>query len=508
MQMDSYERMLYAVKVESTKSAVVDEGQNYVYGSLTVIPATTIYYEDDFRENENASAPSGGINYVDGKVKESEELTDEEIPVKNLAEWQIEKGGSESATVQDTDRPGSDVVGRAWDDWYGNDTHYKDDLMYSNGSSHYVEVNADNQSKNGGSFPYAEFNFQGTGFDVISVTSGATGTVTVEVYKYKEDGITKEEDGITKEFYHGYTVDTYYGYTYEEDIDGNGNGGWIENPNASDTLYQVPILKVDGLKYGKYYVKVIPEYYASDAHNNAESYKVYLDAIRIYNPAGDPADDEKPNTEDYKVIEGVYQQDGEQQPRFTELRDILLNAENVSEVPQFGTVFVDGNGDLADIGQYEDFGPKNEIYLKKGQAISFYLWSDYIPDKVQLSAKLAQGTATNLTVGVAVKESNQYEDSDPAKGWKYYKIDRYSIKTAYDLYYDFADQCIWEKAEVSDGSEDGDTPFRTYKTKYPIVIGNSDKGADGEGGKNEKWYSVSDKSPVDRGSGQRNRYRC
>src|SRR5699024_298263 len=113
-----------------------------------------------------------------------------------------------------------------------------------------------------------------------------------------------------------------------------------------------------------------------------------------------------------------------QQPCYTELRDILLNAEDMSKVPQFGTVFVDGNDSLEDIRKYEDIGPKNEVYLKKGQAISFYLWADDIPDKVQLAAKLAKGTAPNLTVGVAVQESDQYEGSDPAEGWKYYKIDR------------------------------------------------------------------------------------
>ena len=164
--------------------------------------------------------------------------------------WSIRK--------QDTDRPGSDVVGRAWDDWYGNDTHYEDDLTYSNGSSHYVEVNADNQPKKGGTFPYAEFTFQGTGFDVISVTSGETGRVNVEIRKESEEG----ELVIVKR----YITDTYYGYKYIQDED--GQGGWVEDDDATgeNALYQVPILKVENLEYGKYYVKVIPEYYASDAH--------------------------------------------------------------------------------------------------------------------------------------------------------------------------------------------------------------------------------------------------
>ena len=127
---------------------------------------------------------------------------------------------------------------------------------------------------------------------------------------------------------------------------------------------------------------------------------------------------------------------------------------------------MDGNAELASIEDYESFGPKNEVYLKDGQGISFYLWSNYIPDKVQLSAKLADGSSTDLTFAVAVNEGTGEEQAD----WKYYKIDSYSIGTSHDMYYDFADQCIWEEAESGANEE---APFRKYRTKYPIVIANT-----------------------------------
>ena len=442
MQMDSYERMLYAVKVESTKSAVVDEGQNYVYGSLTVIPATEIYYEDNFNSSQNGETLTNGIKYNDGTAGAGAE---------NKAVWRTEN--SEGADqVQDTDRPGSDIVGRAWDDWYGNDSHYEDDLKYSNGTSHVVTVDESNMPKNGGKFPTAEFTFTGTGFDVISVTSGATGVVEVKVYKHG-----------TTEMVKGYTADTYYGYDYQ-------NGGWVvdSSADASNALYQVPIIKVEDLSYDTYDVVITPEYTKDFDHHYDEgekenSFEVYLDAIRVYNPAGTAA---KHPEEGYDVIDGIYQQDGEQNPRFTEIRDILLNAKNMHATLQEGTVFVDGNDELANIEDYESFGPKNEVYLKDGQGISFYLWSDYIPDKVQLSAKLADGSSTDLTFAVAVNEGTGEEQAD----WKYYKIDSYSIGTSHDMYYDFADQCIWEEAE---SGANGEAPFRKYRTKYPIVIANT-----------------------------------
>ena len=448
MQMDSYERMLYAVKVESTKSAVVDEGQNYVYGSLTVIPATEIYYEDNF-EFETVKAEDGtilakGIEYINAPGTENQE--------KGPGIWETVNDGTTAATVQDTDRPGSDVVGRAWDDWYGNDTHYENDFQYSNGTSHVVTVDADN--KNEKTSPKAEFTFTGTGFDVISVTSGDTGVVKVNIYK-----LDNEEPTWT------YTADTYYGYIYNEELE-----EWEVLPDATDenALYQTPILKVEDLPYDTYRVEIVPRYLnAFDHHYDEKSssndYKVYLDAIRVYNPAGTAA---KHPEEGYDVIDSVYQQDGEQNPRFTEIRDILLNAENMHATLQEGTVFVDGNDKLADIEDYENFGPKNEVYLKDGQGISFYLWSDYIPDKVQLSAKLADGRSTDLTFAVAVNEGTGEEQAD----WKYYKIDSYSIGTSHDMYYDFADQCIWEEAE---SGANGEAPFRKYRTKYPIVIANT-----------------------------------
>lgn len=412
MQMDSLEKMLYVVKLDSEH---VKNDQNYITGELSIIPATEIFYEDNF----GAIKPNPGYTKDDTKIV-----------------WTTLTGEG-SDTQQDTDRPGSAELGKLWDDLYGNDTHYGKDATYSNGTAWYVEVGEDTKTS-----PSAEFTFTGTGFDVISVTSGETGTIKVNVYDVNQENKKVK----------GYIIDTYYGYNFVD-------GEWVvdESADASNALYQVPVLKVEDLPWGTYKAEIIPTYHKAydDQYQEGEynSYRFYLDAIRIYDPA-------KPDGEHYKEIEEVYEKDGENRPEFKEIRDILLNAKNTSAVTEIGAVFVDGNGALTDIEDYKAYGPKNEVYLAPGQAISFNLetTSEDIPDKLQLSAKLESGSSTQMTIELAVPDKD--------KQWVSFRAKTYTIETAYDLYYEFGEQCVWEAQK----NEAGEV---VYKTKFPIVIRNS-----------------------------------
>lgn len=417
MQMDSLEKMLYVVKLDSEH---VKNDQNYITGALSIIPATEIFYEDNFE----------AIQYIDS-VDANEET--------GVGQWKpLLTDEKTTAAQQDTDRPGSAELGKLWDDLYGNDTHYENDATYSNGTAWYVEVGEDTKT-----FPSAEFTFAGTGFDVISVTSGATGVVKVDIYEAKEGGSRVDT----------FTIDTYYGYNY---IDGK----WVvdDSADAGNALYQVPILKVSDLDWGNYRVMITPMYYDFFDHHYQEggqdnSYTFYLDAIRIYDPAN-------PGGANYKEIEEVYEKDGENRPGFREIRDILLDANNTSAVTEIGAVFVDGNGTLTDIEDYKAYGPKNEVYLAPGQAISFNLetTTGCIPDKLQLSAKLESGSSTQMTIELAVPDKDQQ--------WVSFRAKTHTIKTAYDLYYEFGEQCVWEAQK----NEAGEV---VYKTKFPIVIRNS-----------------------------------
>lgn len=415
MQMDSLEKMLYVVALDSK---YVKNGQNYITGELSIIPATEIFYEDNF----------GAIKPNPGYTKDDTEIV-----------WTTLTGEG-SDTQQDTDRPGSKELGKLWDDLYGNDKHYKDDATYSNGSTYYVTVD-ENLDLN--RLPTAEFEFTGTGFDIISVTSGDTGYVLIEVYD-KGNKLVRRS-----------VIDTYYGYVYDAEKD-----EWIVDENADDSnaLYQVPIAKVDGLGWGEYSVKVMPVYEKAFDHHYQEggqdnSYTFYLDAIRVYNPAN-------PSGNAYEDIKDVYLEDGEFNPQFKEIRDILLNAKNTSAVTEIGAVFVDGNGALTDIEDYKAYGPKHEVYLAPGQAISFNLetTTGCIPDKLQLSAKLESGSSTQMTIELAVPDQDRQ--------WVSFRAKTYTIETAYDLYYEFGEQCVWEAKK----NEAGEV---VYKTKFPIVIRNS-----------------------------------
>ena len=433
MAMDSWQEIMYAVQLDNN-------GQHqYVYGMVTVVPATTIYYEDN----------SGAIHYQDGGYT-TKELTEDELAAltKDTDGWtshgKWKTVGTESSDVQDTDRPGEAEIKNVIDNVYGNDTHYTNCRTYSNGSSRYVRVSAVNTYQNGGTSPRATFTFKGTGFDLISLTSRETGAVTIRVYEGTNSSGTKILD---------HTVDTYYGYEYTPDADGNGNGAWQQNPDSTDVLYQIPILKEEMEKHGQYYVEVIPMY--SDAYDMYDDkyYDIYFDAVRIYDPA-------KPHEDAYDKIGDAYRTDGENHPDYTEIRQILLNAENVGgEIPN-GAVFVDGNGEVSDIKAYESFGPKNEVYLAPGQGISFYLWTDEKPDKVQLGAKLALGTDTKLAIATAVQEGDAGAENG---GWNFYKVKDRNIRTSYDLYYEFTDNCEWQEVEGG---------YMKYRTQYPIVIAN------------------------------------
>ena len=450
MKMDSYQQIMYAVQLPD------NNGQHqYVYGMVTVVPATTIYYEDNF----------GAIHYTDGKVSDIIEESNYSNYTKDKdwekhGIWKI-AGDEEQSDVQDTDRPGESEIKAALDNVYGNDTHYENCQTYSNGTSHKTRVSQVNYSRIGGKYPKATFEFKGTGFDVISVTSGDTGAV--EIVVKDSSGKLKYDD----------IINTYYGYSEET---------MQPDPNSEDVLYQIPVLKKEGLPYDKYTVEIIPVYSTFNDMNKDTYYDIYFDAVRIYDPVS--------ATEgDYQIIEEAYNKDKENNPEYMELRDIMLNADNVTGVIQGGTVFIDGNSTLDDIKDYEDLGPKNEIYLKPGQAISFYLWASEIPDTVQISAKVALGSSTDLSIATAVNEKAETDSED---AWEYYKNRNVQINTSYDLYYDISENCEWIEADApaQAADEGSDTVTYQYRTRYPIVIKNPAAETDGQGNGTTEEQSV------------------
>lgn len=426
MSMDSFDEFSYSVQLDEQ---VTGNDNTVVEGSLSIIPATEIYYEDNF----------GAIQYTNGtagKVPAEEEETSEgaEDKYANSGVWEEVKLDSYAEDRhQEEDRPGTEDLKDALDNIYGNDTSYTADKVYSGGSSHKVKVSLANLAANGGTSPKASFTFTGTGFDVISVTDGYTGAVRVTV-----------KDAVTKKTVTSKSVNTYYGYTYSEE------GGWQVQEEPTGALYQIPVIKIEGLEQKTYDVEIVPTYIAMFDQKDRGYYNFYLDAVRVYDPAN-------PDSEGNEIIKEAYQADGEYDSYFAELRNLLLNAGELTEESDAapGVVFVDGNKAEVDLSEYTSRGPNNEVYLMHDQAIAFYLKADSKPETIQLSAKLAMGQEAAMKIAFAVEEDS---------GWTEYNPETITVTSAYDMHYDISEQCMWTGDEK-----------QGYWTKYPIVIRNASK---------------------------------
>lgn len=307
--------------------------------SIKVIPATSVYYEDNFASFTNADK-SNGVN----KKTDNGYWTTAGTTVADAKQALEALGGTTNTK-----------------NVYGYDPAYADSSKFSMGSATKVTVDA-NTSKLGQS-PTATFTFKGTGFDVISLTGNQSGTVMYTV--------TNTETGASSTN----IVNTYYGYKYE-------NGKWDTTDSADpNALYQIPVIK-ENLTYGTYEVTIsvlYGKYFNSTAN---DWYTFWLDAIRVYNPMG------KDNE--------TYKQDNEGYPQYIMLRDQLAK-ENGSVTTNGNLLFIDG-AQQATIATYKDYGPNNEVYLANGQAITFNVPADGSIESIQIGAKAPDGRTAHMVV--------------------------------------------------------------------------------------------------------------
>ena len=295
--------------------------------------------------------------------------------------WTDYKG---DPSIQAEDRPGSAADALAHidaDNVYGYDSAYGSTKYYSLGTAPKVTVDAITGHRNNA--PMATFFFTGTGFDVVSITDNRSGAVMVEVYPVNNDGTLGNRVRST-------IVTNYYGYTFE-------NGEWIVKTEASDCLYQVPVVKETGLPYGKYKVVIRAAYLEMLDAQKKGSYTIWLDAIRTYNPA---LNDQTAND--------AYVSDNEANPSFVMIRDILVDQNSFSSDSGItGAAFIDGfivgGNSVPNLIQYANQGPNNEAYLTNGQAIAFELVTNtnVQPTGVHIGAKLAKGSSATLKINGA-----------------------------------------------------------------------------------------------------------
>lgn len=310
--------------------------------TLTIIPASNVYYEDSLAAFKDGTGAALGADWstVDNDDKAPTEQTD---------------------VYQALEELGKHI------NVYGHDGAYNNSSMLSMGTAHKVTVTANMAANWEGdttsAWPTAQFTFKGTGFDIISLTNNKSGAIFVDVYAGSKAEGTAEKK---------YVVNNYYGYTYE-------SGKWIVKQNASDTLYQIPVMKITDLAYGEHTVVIKVAYSEYFDTAEAKEYSFWLDAVRIYDPMG----------KDYD-----YTADNEGYPQYIKLRDELAKTAETNK----GVVFIDGAAN-ASIADYANFGPNNEVYLMKGQAISFKVPENDKIASIQIGAKAPNGKTTMTVTG-------------------------------------------------------------------------------------------------------------
>ena len=288
----------------TNKDTGKDDSATY---NLTVIPATSVYYEDSFATFTNANGTKN-VAQVDNAAK---------------GIWtKVTDGTTQTNVNQALEALGGTTNTK---NVYGYDSAYANSSKFSMGSA--TKVTVDANTANNGQWPTATFTFKGTGFDVISLTNSDAGTVMYTV-----------TNAVTNEKVMSRIIDNYYGYTYE-------NNQWVVKKNDSTAPYQVPVIKISGLDYGTYTVTISVIYGELFDNTRDNQYSFWLDAVRVYNPAGNTLDSE-------------YTKDGENNPNYVEVKKVILDSkalETDGATGATGAVFIDGKSENVSATEYQKY---------------------------------------------------------------------------------------------------------------------------------------------------------
>lgn len=326
---DTFSAYYKSTKVNDKGETVSDEAPY----TIEIIPASSVYYEESF------------VTFTGGKN------------TAVAAQWTDDSDGTEQSANQQLSALGSGAI-------YGNDEAYDKSTKFSLGNAKKVTITNDmlNGWTSDSAWPTATFTFEGTGFDVISLTSNTTAAIAVNLV-----GTTANGEQVSKK----YMVNTYYGYKYNDTTQ-----KWEIDKSSTDTLYQIPVIAVKGLDYGKYTVTIMPFYNAAFDMQGKNTNDFWLDAIRVYDPLG----------KDYTR----YTADKEGYPQYIKLRDKVADGEAAADKD---VLFIDGAGN-AKVEKYKNYGPNNEVYLAKDQAISFKLPANGDITSIQIGAKSPNASDT------------------------------------------------------------------------------------------------------------------
>ena len=358
-----------------------------MYESLTTIPASVVYYEDNF----------GGIDYS----KETEST--------------VENIGGGDGDYQDADQTGQ----------YGHDSSYEGEgTETSGGSVTKITVLNDEQ--------VASFKFRGTGFEIISRCSAQrSATIIARVYDASGNQIrnipviteydNNGDDQGSETIYQAPVIsvnDLPAGdYTVRIFVNARANlEGWkvtYDSYDAATGDVKYTMTDANGNTYTKYYNITTGKSRFVDANGKAcnnpmlEESFLYIDGVRIFNPIegvkdnnGNALDDAYLDNEQGADILQIHDQIEAGKMTATE-----VNAEEVKLGTAFSCFsenrnnnFIHGNK-VDSIEAYSTIGPNNELYLdglSLTQALGFYVKPD---DSVPM-------TERTLQIGVRALDAN------------------------------------------------------------------------------------------------------
>lgn len=387
-------------KGETIQTKLVFTG-NYITEatSITFLPATNVLYEENFMTN-----------------------------VGTHSEWAAEGENNTATVVKDNENS-----------VYGYADAYKGFAYYSNGGALKATLNL-NDSRRVYTTDAVTFDFNGTGFDLISECGADTGLIIAAVSKNGKP-------------FKVYIVDTYF-------CGDNGIGGNPPIITCDGILdYQVPVIRAMSLDHANYSVRILgyltdtagaivgpanptpwdggetgaagstrgangidtnrilreaglKEFIGCEVETSfmdensvlnggtgiaaknsrnrtfgkrdaaaAQTANVYLDAFRVYQPL------ENENEANYA--------DKEKGLKYAPVYDYVKNSANSigSEILPNSMVYVEYDGDtgIASIANYHDHGPQNEVYLTNGNYIGFALEGYTEGKTVMISAKAVAG---------------------------------------------------------------------------------------------------------------------
>ena len=206
--MNSVDKANYVVSYQVGNGNKQDT--RYAYGTVNVLPATSVYYEDDFGTEDN---------------------TDSTVSIVWSNGWGTTGGNKDNKEQSSSNKN------------YGWDELYKGDTGYSNGSAHYTDKK----------MASATFRFTGTEVDVYSRTNGNVGKIIARLKKVEKNSDGKEtiKNLLTRSIDNLSVSGDYYQIP-------TLNFGDLEYGTYEVSIQVVPV--VSGEKRGLYYLDGIRVY--------------------------------------------------------------------------------------------------------------------------------------------------------------------------------------------------------------------------------------------------------